>query len=270
MILIRDLQNDWESESYDRQSMSLPDPSDALIEAVLSANPNAVIVIQSGTPVSMPWAQQAKGVIQAWYGGNECGSAIADILFGEVNPSGKLPLTFPIREEDNPAYLSFSAQRGRVLYSEDVYVGYRWYEAVKRETRFPFGYGLSYTSFSMEKLEVSVDESADKLIVEVDVINTGSRDGMETMQIYISQDAPGVPRPVKELKGFKKVNVKSGARERVRVEMALKYATSFWDEARESWVMEQGFYRVMVGNSSVNVPLRGKFKVGRTKWWNGV
>ncbi|RFU24391.1 hypothetical protein B7463_g11945, partial [Scytalidium lignicola] len=237
-----------------------------------AANPNTVVVVQSGTPVSMPWASQVAGLLHAWYGGNETGNAIADALYGTINPSGKLTLSFPIQVEDNPAFLNYRSERGRVLYGEDVYVGYRFYEATKRATLFPFGHGLSYTRFQMSNLSVSVDAGSEsgKLNVTLDVENTGSRDGAEVVQVYISQRAPSVKRPMKELKGFVKVYLKAGEKRTVAVPgIDVRYATSFWDEAREMWICERDTFDVLVGESSAHTPLKGSFEVGETRWWSG-
>lgn len=176
------LNSDWEKEGHDRTDMDLPAGSDELISRVLKANPRTVVVIQSGTPVTMPWADAACALLQAWYGGNEAGNGIADILYGDENPSGKLPLSFPVRLEDNPSYLNFQSERGRVLYGEDIYVGYRYYEKSKRAPLFPFGYGLSYTTFVRSNLSVIVSSpeypgkltSAETITVSLTVKNTGS------------------------------------------------------------------------------------------------
>jgi beta-glucosidase len=147
--------------------------------------------------------------MQAWYGGNETGNAIADVLFGETTPSGKLSLSWPIRVEDNPAFLNYRSERGEVVYGEGSYVGYRFYEKTKKDVLFPFGHGLSYTTFSMSNTSVE-SPSSDFITVSVDVKNTGSVDGAEVVQVYISQRKPSVQRPPKELKGFKKVQLKKG------------------------------------------------------------
>lgn len=268
VVIFAGLNGDWESESFDRPNMDLPPGIDDLIERVLEANPRAAIVIQSGTPVTMPWADKASAMVQAWYGGNETGNAIADILFGKVNPSGKLPLSFPIRIEDNPAFLHYSSERGRVLYGEDIYVGYRYYEKVKRPTLFPFGHGLSYTTFTLSDLKVSTHEST--VSVQLEVSNTGQLAGSEVVQVYIHACSPSINRPYKELKGFKKVSV--GARQKVivEVEMNKQNATSFWDEGRDMWIIERGTYQFLVGNSSQCDFLEESFEVSETGWWSGL
>lgn len=263
---VNDVQSDWECEGHDRQHMDLPEHLSKLISAVTAANRNTVVVMQSGTPLAMPWIHQPNSVVQAWYGGNECGNAIADVLFGDVNPSGKLPLSMPVRVQDNPAYLSFRSEARRTLYSEDVYVGYRCYEAVEREVLFPFGHGLSYTSFRFS--ELSVRQVGGQLQVEVDVENTGDVTGAEVVQVYVTQTAPSIRRPVKELRGFEKVMLTAKSKERVKVSMGTKYATSFWDELADCWVMEKGTYTVLVGNSSAcQDMMKMNFEIESTRHW---
>lgn len=248
--------------------MDLPGHTDALVSAVAGANPNTIVVVQSGTPVTMPWVDQVAGVVHAWYGGNETGNAIADVLFGDVNPSGKLTLSFPIQLEDNPTFLNYRSERGRVLYGEDVYIGYRFYETTKRKALFPFGHGLSYTDFSFTNLNVENDGKT--LTVALDVENIGKVDGAEVVQIYVSQRSPSIKRPVKELKGFTKVHLRAGEKQTLTVPVDVRYATSFWDEAQDKWISEKDTFDVLVGNSSASTPLKGSFEVAKTSWWSGV
>ncbi|KAF2814559.1 putative beta-glucosidase [Mytilinidion resinicola] len=224
--------SDIESEGFDRANIDHPPHLDALISAICASNPNTTVVLQSSTPA---------------------GTALASAIFDDTNPSGKLPLSYPLRVEDNPAYLSFRSERGRVLYGEDVYVGYRWYEKIQREVRWVFGHGLSYTTFSMGELRVVIDEAADVLDVEVKVRNTGDREGEEVVQVYVQQLEPRIERPVKELRGFKKAAVEEGKREVVKVEMSLRYACT-------------GSYKVMVGDSSQGKLLEEDFEVQKTRW----
>jgi beta-glucosidase len=203
------------------------------------------------------------------YGGNETGNAIADVLFGNVNPSAKLPLSFPKRIQDNPAFLNYKTERGRTLYGEDVYVGYRWYEMLDLPVLFPFGHGLSYTTFTLSDLIVTTDPKS--LTVEIKVSNTGTLAGAEVVQVYVSQKNPTIKRPKKELKGFTKVALEQGESKTVKVEIDVKYAASFWDEIRNSWIMEKDEYEFIVGASSnEETALRGSFVVGNTSWWNGI
>lgn len=248
--------------------MDLPGHTNALISAVAAVNPNTAVVMQSGTPVTMPWISEVTALVHAWYGGNETGNAIADVLFGAVNPSGKLSLSFPVRNEDNPAFLNFRSERGRALYGEDVYIGYRFYEKTKKDVLFPFGHGLSYTSFDIGNLQVA-DHGA-TITVKVDVKNTGAVEGAQVVQVYVSQRNPSINRPPKELKGFAKVQLKPGEAKQATVEVPKKYAASFWDELKDAWIMEEDEYDVLVGDSSANTPLKGSFEVGKTSWWKGL
>ncbi|KAK9366128.1 glycosyl hydrolase [Lipomyces kononenkoae] len=257
--------------------MELPPRSDDLVQAVLAVQRNAVVVVQSGTPVTMPWADQTKALLQAWYGGNETGNGIADVIFGDVNPSGKLPLSFPKHLKQNPSYLSFRSERGRVLYSEDVYVGYRYYESVGLDPLFSFGYGLSYTSFSLSNLSVSQPLRAlnkikkETIEVSVTIENVGHRAGTETAQVYVSPPSTSSGRrPERELKGFKKVLLQPGHKQIVLITIPFGLATSFWDEARSAWVSETGDYTVTVVGTGEGNDLSAQFTVAKTRWWNGL
>lgn len=277
VVVLAGLNGDWEGEGADRPHMDSPPYIDQLIDRVIAVNPKAVIILQSGTPVSMPWADEARAIMQAWYGGNELGNAIADVLYGEVNPSGKLPMTFPRHLRDNPAFLNYRSERGRVLYGEDIYVGYRYYERLSLKPLFPFGHGLSYTTFRFSDLNISMSNadarpsSSEALVtVTFTVENTGSREGAEVAQIYIQQREPSISRPIKELKGFDKVFLQPGEKQKVQVDMERKYACSFWDEGRDMWILEKGRYKVFVGNSSQSGFLEGEYDVEETGWWNGL
>ena len=189
-------------------------------------------------------------------------------IFLQQKKSGKLSITFPVRIQDNPSYLNYRSERGRVLYGEDVYVGYRYYDTTRIAPLFPFGHGLSYTQFELSNLVVSSTSAS--IDVNVDVKNIGDRSGAEVIQLYVTAYEPSIKRPEKELKGFKKIVVEKGARETVGIQVERKYAASFWDEEREAWVMEKGRYRVLVGNSSRGKMLEGMFEVGETEWWTGL
>ncbi|KAL4870579.1 hypothetical protein BDV12DRAFT_165846 [Aspergillus spectabilis] len=275
VVVFAGLTSEWETEGYDRPDMDLPPGTDDLISQVLDANPNAVIVLQSGTPVTMPWASKAKSLAQAWFGGNECGNGIADVLYGTVNPSGKLPLSFPVRLQDNPSYLNFRSERGRTLYGEDIYVGYRYYEKVNLPTLFPFGHGLSYTSFSRQDLTLTTTAEQTKLAdgepitATVSVTNTGSVAGAETVQLWVLPPPTEVNRPVRELKGFAKVRLEPGETKTVEIVVEKKLATSWWDEKREAWASEKGVYEVHITGTGEGV-LKTSFEVENTRFWNGL
>ncbi|KAI3544076.1 beta-glucosidase [Colletotrichum filicis] len=295
VVVCTGLSGEWESEGFDRTTMALPPGTDELVTAVLAANPNTAVVVQSGTPVSMPWIDQAGAVLHAWFGGNESGNGIADVLFGEVNPAGKLPLTMPRRVQDNPAALSFRSDNGRCLYSEDVYVGYRWYDTLDIEPLFPFGHGLSYTTFEVSDLEVSdasaqtnghangnntiTVQEADSLTVRVKVANTGSRAGSEVVQVYVTPAArtpltsttrDTITRPKKEMKGFAKVTLEAGASATAEISLDVLRATSYWSEMEDCWRSDAGSYGILVGTSSRGEFLEKTVKVEKSRTWKGL
>ncbi|KAH8807690.1 beta-glucosidase-related glycosidase [Xylogone sp. PMI_703] len=263
VVIFTGLNQEIESEGYDRQSMDLPGYSNELIDEVLDANPNTIVVIQSGTPVTMPWAHKAKVIIQAWYGGNELGSAIADVIFGKANPSGKLPMTFPKLLRDNPSYLNFNPDNARVLYGEDIFVGYRFYERMSKEPLFAFGHGLSYTTFGLSDLDISPND------VTIKVTNTGLRSGAEVIQLYISPVFPTTFRPLKELRSFVKVFLDPGETTSVTIKLDCSM-TSIWCEIRQAWVAEKGEYEALVGTSSDSIVLTGRFVKEKTEIWRGL
>ncbi|KAJ6140882.1 hypothetical protein N7497_011775 [Penicillium chrysogenum] len=272
-ILCTGLNKDWESEGFDRMHMDLPPGVDELISKVLKAAADkTVIVNQSGTPVTMPWADQARCIVQGWYGGNETGHGIADVLFGEVNPCAKLPLSWPVDVKHNPAYLNYASVGGRVLYGEDIYGGYRFYERTGREVLFPFGHGLSYTTFNVSPNVTVAPEIFNMdvpTVATVQIKNTGKLAGAQILQLYISAPESSTPRPSKELHGFEKVFVQPGEEKTVNIQLD-RYATSFWDEIEDMWKSEQGTYEVLIGTSSQEVVARGKFQVDRTSYWRGL
>ncbi|KAG7747867.1 hypothetical protein KL911_005397, partial [Ogataea haglerorum] len=208
----------------------------------------------------MPWIDQVPAVVQGWFNGMESGNAIADVLFGDVNPSGKLSLSFPRRLEDNPAFLTFRSNKGEVVYGEDVFVGYRYYDKVGRPPLFAFGHGLSYTSFGLQNLAVSITQTT--LVATVDVTNQGDIPGKEVVQLYVSPpETSEVERPKKELKGFRKVLVQPHATETVSIEVPLRYASSYFDAERHQWSVEKGEYMVLVGNSSASPLLSASYEL---------
>lgn len=272
-ILCTGLNADWEGEGFDRPNMSLPPSIDKLITKVLTAAPNTIIVNQSGTPVSMPWVDLASSIVQAWYGGNETGNGIADVLFGDFNPCAKLPLSWPSDIRDTPAYLNFGSVNGRVLYGEDVYVGYKYFDKVERPPLFPFGHGLSYTTFQLFDLELHFTTNIYGVhrAAILKVKNIGSLPGSEVLELYISAPKSKTQRPVKELHGFGKVFLNPGGQKSVEVDID-PYATSFWDESEGMWCEEKGEYEVSVAESSAVDAARvtTSFKVAKTRWWLGL
>jgi beta-glucosidase len=252
----------YDSEGHDRPDMALPGPQTALIEAVAEANANTIVVLNCGAPVELPWIDAVPALVLAYYPGQEGGHAIANILAGDVNPSGKLSVTYPKRYEDNPTYINYPGGK-EVLYGEGIFVGYRYYDAKDVEPLFPFGFGLSYTTFEYSDLRVPKTARAGEPVnVSVTVTNTGKCAGKEVVQLYVSDEVSSLPRPPKELKGFKKVVLDPG--ESAIVEFVLdQRALSFYDPYRKQWVAEPGEFEVLVGGSSRDIRLRAGFTLGR-------
>ncbi|GMG55738.1 unnamed protein product [Ambrosiozyma monospora] len=262
---------DYESEGFDRSDMKLPGNQEELVSEVLKVNKNVIIVNQSGTPVSLPWIDSVPAFMQAWFNGMEAGNAIADVLYGDANPSGKLPLSYPKRVEDNPAFLTFKSNNGHCVYGEDVFAGWKFYEKCKIDPLFPFGFGLSYTDFTIDNLTVKLD--GENLVATVDVTNTGKVTGKEVVQLYVvpPKTTTAVDRPLKELKGFTKVELKSGEKKNVKIEVPYKYATSYFDVDANQWHAEKGEYGVLVGNSSNSDKfLEASFKLEKDELWSGL
>lgn len=255
-IVVVGLDAEWESEGYDRQTMDLPKDGnqDKLIAAVVAANPRTIVVNQSGTPVTMPWADDVPAIIQAWYQGQEAGNALADVLLGNANPSGKLPVTFPKRLQDNPAYHNWPGQDRRVLYGEGIYIGYRHFDRVSVEPQWAFGHGISYTTFSYGEPTISdtILSENGKLTVSVDITNTGSVAGKETVQLYVRDIKSRLPRPEKELAAFAKVALEAG--ETKTVELPVDhYGVGYFDPSLEKWIAEAGEFEALVAASSADI-----------------
>ena len=250
-----------ETEGRDRSDMELAGRQNELVAAVLAANPNTVVVLNSGSPVRLPWADTAHTLVQGWLAGEEGPHALAQVLLGEVNPSGKLPFTFPRRLEDNPAYLYYSSGRD-ANYGEGVFVGYRYYEKRKLAPLFPFGHGLSYTSFEYANLRVPATLAPGQpLQVSVDVKNTGRRAGRETVQVYVGDEATAeVVRPLKELKSFRKVSLAPGASTTLTFTLVPR-DLSYYDPHLREWTNTHGAHRIYVGSSSADIRLQQPFQL---------
>jgi beta-glucosidase len=260
---------DWQSEGFDRPNMDLPGKQDALVEQVAAANPRTIVVLNTGSPITMPWLEQVAAVVQAWYPGQECGHAIADVLFGDTNPSGKLPQTFPVRLEDNPAYLDFPGENGKVYYGEGLFVGHRYYEKKKIAPLFPFGFGLSYTTFAYSSLSLSAQEIGpdDRLQVSVDITNTGQRAGKEIVQMYIRDQQASLQRPEKELKAFAKVQLEPAESKTVTLSIG-RDALAYYDDLAHEWVAEAGEFEVLVGSSSQEIRASAMFALTTSSHWH--
>lgn len=256
VILIAGLDREWESEGFDRVDMNLPGEQNKLIKEVLKANKNTVVVLNVGSPVEMPWIDKAQTVLQLWYNSQEQGNALADVLFGDVNPSGKLPTTFPVRLEDNPAYINYPGENSKVRYGEGLFVGYRYYDKKDVTPLFPFGHGLSYTKFKYSNLKLSAKKvsSNGTLKVKVDVTNTGKVTGKEIVQLYVHDVQSTFARPEKELKAFDKVELKPGQKKTVTFTLD-KEAFWYFDTASNGWATEQGEFEILIGASSKDIRL---------------
>ncbi len=254
----------YEREGRDLSNINLSPADNKLIEAVSRANPDTVVVLNTGSAVTMPWLDSVKAVVEAWYPGQEDGNSIADILFGKVDPSGKLPVTFPVGLADVPA--STPAQwpgvGGTVQYSEGLLVGYRWYDAKGIAPLFPFGFGLSYTTFSFSDLSVTPATlaSGGTATVTADLTNTGAVSGADTVQAYVG-DPASAGEPPEQLKGFDKVTLAPGQTAKVSIPLGPQ-SFSVWDSTDQAWEEEPGQYRIMVGDSSANLPLGATVSVG--------
>lgn len=264
-VIFAGLPDAFESEGFDRAHMGMPDCQNELIERVAAVQPNTIVVLHNGSPVEMPWADKVKGIVEAYLSGQAVGAATVDILFGKVNPSAKLPESFPYRLEDNPSYLYYLGEGDRVEYREGVFIGYRYYDTKKMDVRFPFGFGLSYTSFEYSNLKVSADhiKDTDILEVSVDVANTGSMAGKEVVQLYVSDVESTVIRPAKELKGFEKVELAPGKTKTVTFTLD-KRAFAYWNTQLHDWHVETGEFRILIGKSSRDIQLEAAVTVEST------
>lgn len=245
-----------DSEGADRLQLGLPYGQDAVIEALAAANPRLAVVFVSGNAVAMPWIDRVPAVLEAWYSGSEAGNALADVLFGAVNPSGKLPFTFPARLEDCSAHAvgEYPGDGERVVYRDGIFVGYRWLEKENTKPLFAFGHGLSYTTFAYGDVtcdRTSLDKKG-RLRVSVDVTNTGAREGAEAVQLYIGDRQSSLPRPMKELKGFEKVRLAPGERRTVTFDITPGLL-EYYDDTKGAWVAEPGEFTAFVGAASDDI-----------------
>ncbi|MDT4905172.1 MAG: beta-glucosidase [Pseudonocardiales bacterium] len=258
--------NDFESEGSDLANIDLPGNQNELIAAVAAANPKTIVVLNTGSAVTMPWLDKVAGVFEAWYPGQESGNAIARLLYGDVNPSGKLPVTFPTSLSQVPASTpaQWTGVNGQVQYSEGTGVGYRWYDAQNLTPLFPFGYGLSYTSFRFSGLHISAPklDQHGREQVTAEVTNTGTRAGADVAQLYLDDPAT-TGEPPSQLRGFQKVFLQPGQSTRVHFTLTSQDA-SYWNSGAHGWVLGAGTYAVRVGDSSRSLPLSGTFAVTRT------
>jgi len=251
-----------ESEDFDIKSLDLPAGQDALIEAVAKVNKNTIVVINAGGPVIMSkWIAQVPAILDMWYGGQEGGNAIADVLFGDADPSGKLPVSFVKQWKDSPAYGHYPGKNLQVDYAEGIYVGYRYFDKRKIEPLFPFGYGLSYTKFDYSDLKISPNQtSGGPVEVSLSVRNSGSRPGAEVVELYVHNGHSSVDRPVQELKGFQRIALAAGESKDVHFKLDPS-AMAFYSTEKKGWVTEPGQFDVLVGSSSRDIRVKGSFSL---------
>ena len=252
----------YESEGIDRTHIDLPPSHNKLISAVAKAQPNTAVILTNGSAIAMPWVDEVSAILETWLGGQAGAGAIADAVFGKVNPSGKLAETFPVRLEDTPAYLNFPGEDGQVIYGERMFVGYRYYDMRNIEPLFPFGHGLSYTDFAYSDLKLSASEITDKdqLQVSLTVTNTGKVKGKEVIQLYVADTESTVQRPVKELKAFDKVELEPG--QSIQVSFTLNERDfSYYNKVYDRWLAESGAFEILVGSSSRDIRLKGKLNL---------
>jgi beta-glucosidase len=268
--------DDWESEGHDRDTLELPGRQVELIRAVAEANKKTIVLVNTGAPVDMSWANDIPALMQIWFGGQEMGHAVVDVLLGEADPGGRLPTTIPERIEHTPAFGNFPGEHGQVRYGEGVFIGYRWYESRHLPVRFPFGHGLSYATFEIGQPDCDDTEIApdQKVQIRIPITNTGNRHGTEVIQVYVAPRKSSVQRPKKELKSFAKVSLKPGESTVVTIELSPR-DFAFWNpgdmyrsvlrpqvtgesatmelDQQGNWQVDPGLYEVLIGTSSVDI-----------------
>tara|TARA_B100000287_G_C20671664_1_gene793611 strand:+ start:2160 stop:4607 length:2448 start_codon:yes stop_codon:yes gene_type:complete len=253
VILIVGTNSDWETEGNDRADFNLPAQQNSLIDAILDINQNTTLVINTGSPVNMPWVKKPNAIIQSWFAGQEFGNALFDILFGKVNPSGKLPTSFPSNIEDTPAYKTYPGNDLQMNYDEKLLVGYRWYEKNSTKPLFCFGHGLSFTKFVYENLNVTLEQNMEvscKFVVR----NSGDISGLETAQCYVGFSDPLPGEPLKTLQGFIKKNIKPSEAKDFEIKLFPRNF-SYWSVDTKSWKIREGSYQIYIGSSSENIYL---------------
>ncbi len=255
-VIFAGLTDLFESEGFDRSHMSMPQCQNELIRRVAEVQPNTIVILHNGAPVEMPWINSVKGLLETYLGGEGTGKAVCDIIFGKVNPSGKLAETFPLKLSHNPSYLSFPGEGDLTRYSEGIFVGYRYYDYKDMDVLFPFGFGLSYTDFEYSDLKLSSNNisSNDQLTVTVTVKNTGNTAGSEVVQLYVSDKESSVIRPVKELKGFEKIFLEPGQSGTVSFTLNRR-SFAFYSTLTHDWFVESGDFEILIGSSSRDIRL---------------
>jgi beta-glucosidase len=251
-VVVVGTNDDWETEGVDRTSLALPGRQVELITRTVAANPRTVVVVNCGAPVDVSWTDDVPVVLLGWFAGQAWGTALADVVTGTAEPGGRMPTTWPLRLEDAPAFTSYPGDEGHVRYSEGLFVGYRWYDARKLSPAFPFGHGLSYTTFERELVAVDVGGDGRSVDVRVRVSNTGDRAGSDVIQCYVHDEAASVQRPEQELRAFAKVALAPGESDEVVLHLAER-AFAFWSVRRGAWLVEPGWFDLRLGASSVDI-----------------
>lgn len=261
-VVFAGLPDSWETETLDRTRMDIPENQNRLIKKIAEVQKNTVVVLHNGSPVEMPWVHQVKGILELYLGGEAVGAAAADLLFGRANPSGRLAETFPVSIKDNPTYPYYGVEKNDVLYREGRLIGYRYYETIQKQVLFPFGYGLSYTSFSYDNLQLDSTRMRDneELVVKVDVANTGAMEGKEVVQVYVAPCHSSEVRPARELRAFKKIKLKPDERKTVTFTLH-KRAFAEWNTDIRGWYVPEGNYKVQIGTSARDILLEREIYV---------
>ena len=265
VVVFAGLPESYETEGADRTTLDMPQVQNELIEKLAAVNKNVVVVLHNGAPVAMPWVDKVAAILECYLGGENIGTAQVNLLFGKANPSGKLAETFPLRLEDTPCYLTYPGNGRTCVYSEGIFVGYRWYDSRKMPVLFPFGYGLSYTTFEYSNLKVSKSafKDSDGVEVSITIKNTGSVEGKEVVQLYVSDKTGVEVRPEKELKGFDKVNLKPGESKEVTF-MLDRRSFAFWNIDIDDWYAPSGKYIISIGASSRDIRATAEVDVTST------
>lgn len=255
-VIFAGLPDNFESEGYDRKHMRMPDCQNRLIEAVAEVQSNTVVVLHNGSPVEMPWIGKVKAVLEAYLGGQAVGGAVVNVLYGNANPSGHLAETFPLRLQDTPCYLNYGGEHDKSVYSEGVFVGYRYYASKDMEVLFPFGHGLSYTTFAYSNLSVGKEKmtESETLTVTVDVTNTGEIAGKEVAQLYVAPKGGTIIRPVRELKAFEKIELAPGETKKVQFTLDRR-AFAYWSTQIHDWHVGSGEYEIQIGRNAQDIVL---------------
>ena len=265
VVLFIGLPERYESEGFDRTHLNMPINQESIVKELQSINENIIVVLSNGSPIEIPFINDIKGLVEGYLTGQASGKAVADILYGEVNPSGKLAETFPLKLSHNPSYLSFPGKGDKVEYQEGVFVGYRYYDTKEIDVLFPFGHGLSYTNFEYSDLKVNKNEINDneKIIVTMKVKNTGDICGKEVVQLYVSDVESNISRPAKELKGFEKVSLNPGEEKEISFELD-KRSFAYYNVDIRDWHVETGKFEILIGKSSKDIVLKESITVNST------